>query len=219
MPGMAGGATCGGVTDQVLRRLGEADGGHAPQRGRSWSAPPGGASVVVDGARKFSGAKSLHYKTSGGGRVMLKFTAAVPHRQPARPADAVRAQQDRQQQPLGHDPEPQQRPQPLGAGRACTATSSWSSIRRTTASTRKTPFPVRRQVALHPVELQAPGRAVLAKLDGAAGQARARSWAAGSRAAGQDLTVGWEIFGSYATEFWIDDLAFGEQEIPCPAAP
>jgi hypothetical protein len=35
-----------------------------------------------------------------------------------------------------------------------------------------------------------------------------------------DLTIGWEIFGgSYATEFWIDDLAFGEQEIPCPAAP
>ena len=34
--------------------------------------------MVVDGTRKFSGAKSLHYKTSGGGRVMLKFTQQFP---------------------------------------------------------------------------------------------------------------------------------------------
>jgi hypothetical protein len=34
-----------------------------------------------------------------------------------------------------------------------------------------------------------------------------------------DLTVGWEVFGSGTAEYWIDDLAFGEQEIPCPARP
>jgi hypothetical protein len=35
----------------------------------------------------------------------------------------------------------------------------------------------------------------------------------------RDLMVGYEVFGSAPIEFWIDDLAFGEQEIPCPAAP
>jgi hypothetical protein len=31
-----------------------------------------------------------------------------------------------------------------------------------------------------------------------------------------NLTVGWEIFGNAAVDYWIDDLAFGDQEIPCP---
>jgi hypothetical protein len=31
--------------------------------------------------------------------------------------------------------------------------------------------------------------------------------------------VGYEVFGSAPIEFWIDDLAFGDQAIPCPAAP
>jgi hypothetical protein len=31
-----------------------------------------------------------------------------------------------------------------------------------------------------------------------------------------DLTVGYEIFGSGAADFYIDDLAFGETEIACP---
>ena len=34
--------------------------------------------MVVDGTRKFSGTKSLRYKTAGGGRVMLKFTQQFP---------------------------------------------------------------------------------------------------------------------------------------------
>jgi hypothetical protein len=41
-------------------------------------------------------------------------------------------------------------------------------------------------------------------------------WRAG---AWRNLEVGWEVFQSVPTrpEFWVDDLAFGEQEIPCPA--
>jgi hypothetical protein len=38
-------------------------------------------------------------------------------------------------------------------------------------------------------------------------------WKAG---AWKDLRVGWEVFGSAPIEFWIDDLAFGEQPIACP---
>ena len=83
----------------------------------------------------------------------------------------------------------------------------------------KTPVPVRGQVALHPVELQAPGRAVRRPSWTGSRSTRGRSWASWKSGRWQDLTIGWEIFGSYATEFWIDDLAFGEQEIPCPAAP
>ncbi len=41
-------------------------------------------------------------------------------------------------------------------------------------------------------------------------------WRAG---AWEDLLVGWEVFGTAPIEFWIDDLAFGEKEIACPAAP
>jgi hypothetical protein len=34
----------------------------------------------------------------------------------------------------------------------------------------------------------------------------------------KDLRVGFEVFGSAPIEFWIDDLAFGEQAIACPPA-
>ena len=34
----------------------------------------------------------------------------------------------------------------------------------------------------------------------------------------KNLQIGWELFGSGgAPEFWVDDLAFGEQPIPCPS--
>ena len=33
----------------------------------------------------------------------------------------------------------------------------------------------------------------------------------------KDLAIGWELFpGGASPEFWVDDLAFGEQPIPCP---
>ncbi len=63
----------------------------------------------------------------------------------------------------------------------------------------------------------------LAKVDGVpvdqgqftGANSKGEKWTAG---AWRDLMIGWEIFGSaVAVEFWIDDLAFGEQAIPCPA--
>jgi hypothetical protein len=36
----------------------------------------------------------------------------------------------------------------------------------------------------------------------------------------QNLKVGWVAYGSGGSiEMWVDDLAFGDQAIPCPAAP
>jgi hypothetical protein len=46
---------------------------------------------------------------------------------------------------------------------------------------------------------------------------KGEKWVAG---AWRDLHVGWEIFGAATpVEFWIDDLAFGDQPIPCPTPP
>jgi hypothetical protein len=39
------------------------------------------------------------------------------------------------------------------------------------------------------------------------------------RGAWKNLSVGWESYGgsNVDIEIWIDDLAFGDQVIPCPA--
>lgn len=44
---------------------------------------------------------------------------------------------------------------------------------------------------------------------------KGEKWKAGTW---QNLKIGWEIFGNsdIDVEFWVDDLAFGEQPIPCP---
>jgi hypothetical protein len=45
---------------------------------------------------------------------------------------------------------------------------------------------------------------------------KGEKWKAGTWS---NLKLGWEIFGSsdIDVEFWVDDLAFGEQPIACPA--
>ncbi len=114
--GMTAGRPLPGRHRQVLRRLREC---------RRWACRP---TVTFDvgpraapSRRRRRPAVHRHQvaalQAAGGSRVMLKFTQQFPHRQPARAADDVRAEEDRQQQPLGHDAEPQQQPQPLGAGR------------------------------------------------------------------------------------------------------
>lgn len=64
----------------------------------------------------------------------------------------------------------------------------------------------------------------LTKVDGVAvdqgdftgANSKGEKWKAGTW---NNLKIGWEIFGQsdIDVEFWIDDLAFGEQPIPCPA--
>jgi hypothetical protein len=65
----------------------------------------------------------------------------------------------------------------------------------------------------------------VAKVDGASveqgeftgANSKGEKWKAGTW---NNLKFGWEVFGSsdIDVEFWLDDLAFGEQVIPCPPA-
>lgn len=90
----------------------------------------------------------------------------------------------------------------------------------------KTAFPGGKWVCVQ-WEFKAPASGdttFVTKVDGAAvdqgeftgANSKGEKWKAG---AWNNLKLGWEIFGSSDTdvEFWLDDVAFGEQVIPCPA--
>ena len=217
MPGMTGGgATCGAVTtkfcdDWEMQTMG------MPPSGPFVVGASGGSTVVVDGTRKFSGAKSLRYKTAGSGRVMLKFTQQFPI--------------DNQHGRLM-----------VYVPNKIASNNHWDMIQSHSSNPNhwelggmygnfelvvdppdngidsKTPFPFGDKWHCIQWNFKHPDGLFVAKLNGQPvdpGPVMGR-WKSGRWT---DLTIGWEIFGSYSTEFWIDDLAFGEQEIPCPAAP
>jgi hypothetical protein len=90
----------------------------------------------------------------------------------------------------------------------------------------KTAFPGGRWACMQ-WEFKYPGNAnttFVTKVDGVSvdqgeftgANSKGETWKAGTW---NNLKLGWEIFGSsdIDVEFWIDDLAFGEQVIPCPA--
>jgi hypothetical protein len=217
MPGMTGGgATCGAVPTKFCDDWEQQMMGMPPS-GPFMVGTSSGASVVVDGTRKFSGTKSLHYKT-GGGRVMLKFTQQFPI--------------DNQHGRLM-----------LYVPNKIASNNHWDMIQSHSSNPNhwelggmygnfelvvdppdngidsKTPFPFGDKWHCIQWNFKHPDGLFVAKVNGAHVDASPvmGKWKSGRW---QDLTIGWELFsGSYATEFWIDDLAFGEQEIPCPAAP
>jgi len=89
----------------------------------------------------------------------------------------------------------------------------------------KTPFPGGKWVCMQ-WEFKYPGNdntTFVTKVDGVSveqgeftgANSKGEKWKAGTW---NNLKIGWEIFGSsdIDVEFWIDDLAFGEQVIPCP---
>jgi hypothetical protein len=90
-----------------------------------------------------------------------------------------------------------------------------------------TPFPDGKWVCLQ-WEFKYPGAGdttFVTKVDGVAvdqgeftgANSKGEKWKAGPWS---NLALGWEVFGSsdIDVEFWVDDLAFGQQEIPCLAA-
>jgi hypothetical protein len=90
----------------------------------------------------------------------------------------------------------------------------------------KTPFPGGKWACMQ-WEFKYPGNdntTFLTKVDGVAvdqgdftgANSKGEKWKAGTW---NNLKIGWEIFGQsdIDVEFWIDDLVFGEQPIPCPA--
>ena len=90
----------------------------------------------------------------------------------------------------------------------------------------KTAFPDAKWVCMQ-WEFKYPGNdntTFVTKIDGVSveqgeftgANSKGEKWKAG---AWENLKLGWEIFGSsdIDVEFWVDDLAFGEQPIACPA--
>jgi hypothetical protein len=90
----------------------------------------------------------------------------------------------------------------------------------------KTAFPEAKWVCMQ-WEFKYPGNdntTFVTKVDGASvdqgeftgANSKGEKWQAGTW---NNLKLGWEIFGSsdIDVEFWVDDLAFGEQVIACPA--
>jgi len=89
----------------------------------------------------------------------------------------------------------------------------------------KTPFPGGKWACMQ-WEFKYPGNTnttFVTKVDGVSvdqgeftgANSKGEKWVAGTW---NNLKLGWEVFGSsdVDVEFWIDDLAFGEQVIPCP---
>jgi hypothetical protein len=89
----------------------------------------------------------------------------------------------------------------------------------------KTPFPEAKWVCTQ-WQFKYPGNddtTFVTKVDGVSvdqgeftgANSKGEKWQAGTW---NNLKLGWEIFGSsdIDVEFWVDDLAFGEQVIPCP---
>jgi hypothetical protein len=209
-PPASGSGTCMGVTAKFCDDWETQEVGKPPTGEFTIS----GTGVTVDSAQKFSGTKSLHYKTPGA-KVMLTFTKQLPiadlHgrlmvHMPKKPTtqahwDMIQSRSGNYHWELGGmygnfelvvDPPDNgidsPTPFPSGEGWHCI---QWNFKSGTNVFS--------------------------AKLDGELVKPSPvmNRW----RTAGPftNVTIGWEIFGSGAAEFWIDDLAFGEQEIPCPA--
>jgi hypothetical protein len=175
----------------------------------------GGATVLVDATKSFSGGKSLHYKSTGRGKVMLLFTKQFP----------ISDQHGRFMLYMPKKP---------------TTDSHWDILQSDVGATNAhwelggmygkfelvvdppdngidsaTPFPEGDQWYCIQWNFKHPGDTFVAKVDGqhvkpspVIGKWKSGIW--------KNLAVGWQIFGSSDADFYIDDLAFGEQEIPCP---
>jgi len=175
-----------------------------------------GTGITVDTAQKFSGTKSLHVRSTGGATAMLNFTQQFPFNNefgrlmifvPTKPNS------DNHFDIL----------QSVSATNAAwEAGGQFGNFELVVdppdnGLDSNTPFP--QGNAWHCIQWNFQGNIHGTKLDGvfvnmspAVGR-----WTNGT--GWRNLTVGFQIFGTNppAADFWIDDLAFGEQEIPCPA--
>jgi hypothetical protein len=210
-PASTGGSGCTGVTGAKFCSDFE--------MGAAGSAPTGDFSVsgavTIDGAKGFSGMKSLHYKP--GGKSQIKFTKQFP----------MTEQHGRLMMFIAATP---------------ASGSHWDIVQSNGPSNiwswggqygkfelvvdppddgqdSSTAIPSAKWVCMQWHFGQGTGgkSEYHVKMDGAEVNKSPQigHWKAG---AWKDLAVGFEVFGSAPIEFWIDDLAFGETEIPCPAA-
>jgi hypothetical protein len=182
-----------------------------------------GSGITVDGTKPFGGTKSLHFKP--GTRAQLTFTKQFPFND----------EHGRMMLFMAKTPTTSSHWDIIqsdnGGGTQWEIGGQFGNFELVcdppdNGLDSKTRFPDAKWVCLQwEFKYAGPGAdtSFLAQVDGVpvdqgqftGANSKGEKWVAGPW---RDLKIGWEIFGSAAAvEFWIDDLAFGEQAIPCPA--
>lgn len=212
------GDTCAGVMARYCDDWEKQTAGQAPA-GDFEVSTAGNASVVVDTAQHFSGTKSLHFRGMGGNsKAQLEFTEQFP---------IPNSQHGRLMLLMPKKP---------------TTGSHWDIVQSDNSANNQwawggqagvfelvvdppdngidsaTQFPEGMKWYCIQWEFKNPGNTYTVKLDGEFVKptpvTNRMGWISG---AWENLLLGWIIFGSSAADFWIDDLAFGDREIACPA--
>ena len=210
-----GGDTCAGITAKFCDDWEKQTPGMAPSS-PDFAVRARGGTVTVDTSQHFSGARSLRFniQNQADAQVMLEFTKQFP----------IDDEYGRLMMYMPRKP---------------TTNSHWDILQSDNIRNEhwelggqfgnfelvvdppdngidsKTPFPQGMEWHCIQWNFKNPGDTFIAKLDGQdvdPSPVRGR-W---KSATFKNLTVGFQIFGSSAAEFWIDDLAFGDKEIPCP---
>jgi hypothetical protein len=203
---------CQGVTAKFCSDFEMQTAGGAPNGNGDFSSS---GAVTVDGAKGFSGTKSLHFKP--GGKSQIKFTKQFP----------LNEEYGRLMIFVTKTP-PNASHWDIVQSNTSANIWSWGGMYGKfelvvdppdDGKDSSTPFPDGKWSCIQWKFSQGTGgkSEYHVKMDGAEvnqspvnGHWKATAW--------KDLAVGYEVFGSAPIEFWVDDLAFGEQEIPCPAA-
>jgi len=206
--------TCQGVTAKFCDDW-ETQTAGAPPKGAFTVDAKGTGSVVVDTAQKFSGTKSLHIHSTGGATAMVSFSQQFP----------INAEFGRFMvyMPVkittGNHWDILQSDSGVGDHWEAGGTSGNFELTVDPPDNgldSATAFPS--GAAWHCLQWNFQGANYIVKVDGAFVKPTpvVNRWKNGT--AWKNLIVGFQIFGGNppTADYWIDDLAFGEQEIPCP---
>jgi hypothetical protein len=170
----------------------------------------------VDTAQKFSGTKSLHVHSTGGATAMVVFTKQFPFNAEFGRLmiyNPVVIKSGDHWDVLQSD---------SGVGDHWEAGGTSGNFEMTVdppdnGLDSATPFPS--GTAWHCIQWNFQDANYIVKVDGAFVKPTpvVNRWKDGT--AWKNLIVGYQVFGGNppTADYWIDDLAFGEQEIPCPA--
>jgi hypothetical protein len=214
-PGATGAPGCQGVTARFCSDFEQQIAGGAPSGNGDFTADSTG--ITVDGTKGYSGTKSLHFKPTGN-TAQLKFSKQFPFTE----------QHGRLMMWMSRTPTTGSHWDIVESDSAASNQWAWGGQNRVfelvvdppdDGIDSRTAFPDGKWVCIQWTFSPGTGgkSEYVVKTDGVPvnpcpviGRWKAGAW--------KDLLVGWTVFGSApAVEFWIDDLAFGEQEIACPA--
>lgn len=213
-PTVSASNTCQGVTAKFCDDW-ETQTAGAPPKGAFTVDAKGNGSVMVDTAQKFSGTKSLHIHSTGGATAMVSFTQQFPLKAEFGRLMVympVKLTTGDHWDILQSD---------SGVGDHWEAGGTSGNFELTVdppdnGIDSKTAFPS--GTAWHCLQWNFQDANYIVKVDGAFVNPTpvVNRWNNGT--AWKNLIVGFQIFGGNppTADYWIDDLAFGEQEIPCP---